>query len=151
MYFTKTGELFVIEINARQGGVNIPHLIELHSGIDFDHLLVTTAVGDNADFTKALNAKNKIRYITQFLVFSRSNGVLDHVEIHHELMPYLIERTDLKKPGDNVVVGMNAGDSIARLVFDFKDFKTQQHYVNDIESYISAIVPLPMPMPPRSW
>lgn len=24
MYFTKTGELFVIEINARQGGVNIP-------------------------------------------------------------------------------------------------------------------------------
>lgn len=140
MYFTKTGELFVIEINARQGGVNIPHLIELHSGIDFDNLLVTTAVGDNSEFKKALNAKHEIRYITQFLVFSRNNGVLNHVEIQQELMPYLIERTDLKKPGDDVVVGMNAGDSIARLVFDFKDFETQQHYVNDIENYVSAIV-----------
>jgi biotin carboxylase len=140
MYFTKTGELFVIEINARQGGVNIPHLIELHSGIDFDKLLVTTAVGDNSEFEEALNAKHEIRYITQFLVFSRSNGVLNRVEIHQELMPYLIERTDLKKPGDEVVVGMNAGDSIARLVFDFKDFETQQHYVNDIENYVSAIV-----------
>lgn len=140
MYFTKTGELFVIEINARQGGVNIPHLIELHSGIDFDRLLVTTAVGDNADFTKAMNAKNKIRYITQFLVFSRSNGVLDHVEIHQELMPYLIERTDLKNPGDHVVVGANAGDSLSRLVFDFKNFETQQHYVTSIEDYITAIV-----------
>lgn len=140
MYFTKTGELFVIEINARQGGVNIPHLIELHSGIDYDKLLVTTAVGDNSDFMKALNAKNEIRYITQFLVFSRSNGVLDHVEIQQGLLPYLIERTDLKKPGDDVVVGMNAGDSISRLVFDFKDFDTQQHYVNNIEDYITAIV-----------
>ena len=140
MYFTNTGELFVIEINARQGGVNIPHLIELHSGIDFDKLLVTTAVGDNSEFEEALNAKHEIRYITQFLVFSRSNGVLNRVEIHQELMPYLIERTDLKKPGDDVVVGMNAGDSIARLVFDFKDVETQQHYVNDIENYVSAIV-----------
>lgn len=140
MYFTTTGELFVIEINARQGGVNIPHLIELHSGIDFDKLLVTTAVGDNSDFKKALKAKNKIRYITQFLVFSRKNGVLDQVAIHQELMPYLIERTDLKKAGDNVVEGFNAGDAISRLVFDFKDFETQQRYVKDIESYISAIV-----------
>ena len=102
--------------------------------------MVTTAVGDNSDFMKALNAKNEIRYITQFLVFSRSNGVLDHVEIQQGLLPYLIERTDLKKPGDDVVVGMNAGDSISRLVFDFKDFDTQQHYVNNIEDYITAIV-----------
>lgn len=140
MYFTKTGELFVIEINARQGGVNIPHLIELHSGLDFDRLLVTTAVGDKAYFEDALHAKNEIRYITQFLVFSRKNGVLNHVEIHPEVKPFLIERTDLKDSGDNVVIGANAGDSISRLVFDFGDLDTQQHYVNNIEDYIKAIV-----------
>ena len=140
MYFTCEGELFVIEINARQGGVNIPHLIELHSGVDFDTLLVTTAVGDKSYFKEAQKADNKIRFITQYLVFSRSDGELNHVEINEKLMPYLIERTDLRKPGDHVVVGTNAGDSISRLVFDFRDFKTQQNYVTNIEDYITAIV-----------
>lgn len=140
MYFTKTGELFVIEINARQGGNNIPHLIELHSGIDYDKLLVTTAVGDKSYLREALNSKEAIRYITQYVVFGRNDGILSRIEIQPELEAYLIERTDLKKPGDNVVTGTNAGDAISRLVFDFHDFDTQQHYVNDIESYISAIV-----------
>ncbi len=140
MYFTKTGELFVIEINARQGGVNIPHLIELHSGIDFDRLLVTTAVGDIAYFNDVKDMEYTPRYITQYVVFSREEGILERIDIDERIGKFLIERTDLKTKGDEVVVGTNAGESLARLVFDFGDAQTQLKYNSDVEKLIKPVL-----------
>ena len=140
MYFTEKRELFVIEINARQGGNNIPHLIELHSGIDFDKLLVTTAVGDMSYFDIVKNQENVMRYITQYVVFSREAGILERLDIDEGIGHYLIERTDVRHVGEEVVVGMNAGDSIARLVFDFGDADTQQYYVERVEELIKPVV-----------
>ena len=140
MYFSEKRELFVIEINARQGGNNIPHLIELHSGIDFDKMLITTAVGDRAYFDAVKKMDYTPRYITQYVVFSRVAGVLEGMDIDESIGKYLIERTDVRNIGDEVVVGMNAGDSIARLVFDFGDKETQQYYVDRVEELIRPVI-----------
>ena len=140
MYFTEKRELFVIEINARQGGNNIPHLIELHSGIDFDKLLVTTAVDDMSYFNEVKNLCYTPHYITQYVVFSRKAGILDRLDIDQSIDQYLIERTDVKHVGEEVVVGANAGDSIARLVFDFGDSNTQQYYVERVEQLIKPVI-----------
>ena len=140
MYFTKRHELFIIEINARQGGNNIPHLIELHCSMDFDRLLVTTAVGDNT-YVDLLKGKKYIpRYITQYVVFAREAGNLYGLEISDEIAPYLIERTDLRNIGEKVAVGENAGDALSRLVFDFKIAETQQYYLKIIENLIRPII-----------
>ena len=140
MYFTSQKELFIIEINARQGGNNIPHLIELHSSMDFDRLLVTTAVGDNTYFNRLKNMEYSQRYITQYVVFGRKSGVLKEIEIGNVLTPYLIERTDLKQPGDHVEVGENAGDAISLLVFDFGNAQNQMLYLETIENLIHPII-----------
>lgn len=140
MYFSEKSDLFVIEINARQGGNNIPHLIELHSGIDFDKMLVTTAVGDRAYFDAAKKMDYTPRYITQYVVFSREAGILEGMDIDECIGKYLIERTDVRNIGDEVAVGMNAGDSIARLVFDFGDKETQLYYVDRVEELIRLVV-----------
>lgn len=140
MYFSEKRELFVIEINARQGGNNIPHLIELHSGIDFDKMLVTTAVGDRAYFDAVKKMDYTPRYITQYVVFSREAGILEGMDIDECIGKYLIERTDVRNIGNEVVVGMNAGDSIARLVFDFGDKETQQYFVDRVEELIRPVV-----------
>ncbi|MBO4719329.1 MAG: ATP-grasp domain-containing protein [Prevotella sp.] len=140
MYFTDKGELFVIEINARQGGNNIPHLIELHSGIDFDKLLVTTAVGNMSYFDVVKNKESMQRYITQYVVFSREFGILERLDIDEGISRYLIERTDVRHVGEEVVIGMNAGDSIARLVFDFGDADTQQYYLEIVEQLITPVI-----------
>lgn len=140
MYFTEKRELFVIEINARQGGNNIPHLIELHSGIDFDYLLVTTAVGDMAYFNEVKDKKYTPRFITQYVVFSREEGVLERIDIDESIGKYLIERTDVKKKGDEVVVGTNAGESLARLVFDFGDARIQLEYLERVEELVKPVV-----------
>lgn len=140
MYFTRNHELFIIEINARQGGNNIPHLIELHSGMDFDKLLVTTAVGDYSYFHSISKNTQPIRYITQYVVFGREAGVLKDLIIRDELLPYLVERTDLRHPGEQVSVGENAGDAISRLVFDFGSAEVQQHYLGIIESLVQPVI-----------
>lgn len=140
MYFTERRELFVIEINARQGGNNIPHLIELHSGIDYDKLLVTTAVGDMSYFDVVKDQEYTPRYITQYVVFSRESGILERLYIDEGISRYLIERTDVRHAGEDVVVGENAGDSLARLVFDFGDAETQQYYVERVEKLIKPVI-----------
>ena len=140
MYFTDKGELFVIEINARQGGNNIPHLIELHSSINFDKLLVTTAVGDMNYFNEIKDLSYTPRYITQYVVFSRETGVLERLDIDEEINQYLIERTDVRQAGEEVVIGANAGDSVARLVFDFGDADTQQYYVERVEELVKPVI-----------
>lgn len=140
MYFTKRRELFVIEINARQGGNNIPHLIELHSGINFDKLLVTTAVNDMSYFDAVKEQEYTPRYITQYVVFSREAGKLERLDIDEGINEYLIERTDVRHAGEDVVVGVNAGDSVARLVFDFGDAKTQYYYVKRVENLIKPVI-----------
>lgn len=140
MYFTEKRELFVIEINARQGGNNIPHLIELHSGIDFDKLLVATAVGDMTYYDAIKNRKITPRYITQYVVFSRETGMLERLDIDESIGRFLIERVDVKHVGDEVVAGVNAGDSIARLVFDFHDAETQLYYVERVEELVKPVI-----------
>ncbi len=140
MYFTRERQLFVIEINARQGGNNIPHLIELHSGMDFDKLLVTTSVGDMSYWEEIKRLDYTLRYITQYVVFSHKAGLLERLDIDPDISRYLIERTDVKHVGEEVVVGMNAGDSIARLVFDFGDAATQQYYIRRVEELIQPVV-----------
>lgn len=140
MYFTRKRELFVIEINARQGGNNIPYLIKLHSGIDFDKLLVTTAVDDREYFNSIKDKPFTPRYITQYVVFSRKEGILVDLEIKPEIAQYLIERTDVRQKGERVVRGTNAGESLSRLVFEFSDFDTQKYYVRQFENLITPIV-----------
>ena len=45
LYYTSGHKLFCIEINARQGGNNIPVMVRKHSEIDMYKLLVTTSMG----------------------------------------------------------------------------------------------------------
>lgn len=140
MYYTRSGELFIIEINARQGGNNIPHLIELHSGIDYDKLLVTTAVGDRSYFNDVKSKEHLCRYISQYVVFSRKDGILKGIDISEEIKKYLIEKTDLRETGDFVRNCQNAADKISLLVFEFDDFDKQIHYNSQMEKMIVSIV-----------
>lgn len=60
LYYTSEHKLFCIEINARQGGNNIPVMVRKHSGIDMYKLLVTTSMGHD-DY---LNAPPPVSVIT---------------------------------------------------------------------------------------
>ena len=58
-YFTED-QVFVIEINPRQGGNFIPKLIQEHTGIDMYKLLVSTSVNDLSYYNSLNSYKRKI-------------------------------------------------------------------------------------------
>ena len=126
MYFTAKKELFVIEVNPRQGGHLIPQWILEHTGIDFNKLLVTTAVGDTfyLDSIKTLKPKNN--YHTHHVVFSDCGGVFERLEIKPAIKKYVTGVVLHKQCGDHINPRFIARDrKIAYVTLDFPDRETQ--------------------------
>lgn len=136
MYFTPKGELFIIENNPRQGGNRIPQLLKRHTGIDYDRLLVTTAVGDNAYFESVKRQEKKTNYLSQHIVFSNYNGILEKVEFKPEIQPYVKDVEYTKQPGDKVNQRNNSADCIAYVTLEFPDRETQLNYMSRIEELV---------------
>ena len=140
MYFTREGRLFIIENNPRQGGNRIPQLLKQHTGIDYDRLLVTTAVGDNAYFDSVKNVKTAPNYLSQHIVFTNFDGFLEKVEIKSEILPYVTATEFVHKIGDKVNQRNNSADCIAYVTLKFPDRETQLACMDRIEELIYPVV-----------
>lgn len=141
MFFTRKGELFIIEINPRQGGHRIPQLIQQHTGIDLNRLLVTTAVGDNNYFYSIKDTKQEDNFLTHHVVFSDFSGVLEKIEINPLVRQYVKDVEIHKAIGTCVNQRNNGSDYIAYVAMQFPDRDTQMSYSRDqIEQLIFPIV-----------
>lgn len=136
MYFTKHDHLFCIEINPRQGGNGIPEMIMKHSGIDYNKLLVTTAVGDNYYYDSIISRNKKMNLVSRHQVYSRENGILQEIYCSPRVKE-LITNLDYKvKIGERVNKCENAGDVIAFVDLEFNNREQQMDIVNNIENEI---------------
>ena len=140
MYFTSEGELFIIENNPRQGGNRIPQLLKQHTGIDYDRLLITTAVGDNTYFDSVKNVYLNHNYLSQHIVFSNYNGLLETVEFKSDILPYITATEFIRKNGDRINQRNNSADCIAYVTLKFPDRETQLTHMGRIEELIYPIV-----------
>lgn len=141
MYFTKERELFIIEINPRQGGHRITQQLKKHTGIDYNKLLVTTAVGDNDYYNSIKDIQPQNNFLTHHVVFSDLSGVLEKIEIDPRVINYVTEIEYHKEIGQKVHQRVNATDYIAYVGLQFPDRKTQLAYSRDkIEQLIYPVV-----------
>jgi len=142
MYFTGRGELFIIEVNPRQGGHRIPQWILEYTGIDYTKLLVTTASGDSDYFNAVKDVKPANNYHTHHVVFSDYSGVLDEVVIDPALREYVTDVELLKQKGDHVnrrTIARNR--TIGYVTLAFPDRETQLSYSGvRLETLIYPIV-----------
>ncbi len=136
MYFTESGELFIVEINARQGGVGIPELIRLQCGIDYHKLLVTTIMGDDTYFDSIVLQNASNNFITQLLVYSKHDGIYDSLEIAFEIRDFVVDIIESKRKGDSVNKVSNMSDSIAMVRLKFHSYEQQQYYNEKLEQLI---------------
>lgn len=141
LYFTTKGEVFIIEINPRQGGHRIPQMIRQHTGVDLNKLLVTTSVGDNDYYTSIRNIQGGRNYLTQHVVFSDCSGLLEKIEILSPVKPYVTEIELHKEVGSKVNQRQNGSDYIAYVTLLFPDRETQLAYSREqIEQLIFPVV-----------
>ena len=141
MYFTTGGVPFIIEINPRQGGHRIPQMIKLHTGIDMNKLLVTTAVGDNGYYFSIRDTKQGNGFLTHHVVFSDFSGVLEKIEIKPLIRQYVTDVEIHKEIGAKVNQRNSGSDYIAYVTLQFPDRDTQLAYSRgQIEQLIYPVV-----------
>ena len=139
-YITTNDEIFVIEINPRQAGDDIPKLIFEHTGIDLTRLLVSLTVDDRRYFNQIKDKTRDNNFITLQVVFPHSEGVYQGLYIDKELRKYIKWVHEFVNIGDRVSKAQNAEDSVAYVDFRFDSRDIQEKYTNEIEKYIYPII-----------
>ena len=139
-YFTEEGELFIIEINARQGGNQIPRAIKHQSGIDMDKLLVSTAVGDNSYWEELKSFKRLNKIFAWHIIFPRSAGMYRGLEISESIADKVKSTQEFEPVGTVLENTVNAASIIGIAEVEFESFAQQDEICEKIEELIVPIV-----------
>ena len=140
LYFTEDDDLFLIEINARQGGNKIPLAIKLHCGIDMDRLLVTTAVGDDSYWNELKTYVRPELFTAWHLVFPRNAGVLQEVRIAEEIQDCVIYRELFHEAGDVLQNTENAASCIGYVGLRFDSSEQMWSHMERLEDLICPMI-----------
>lgn len=140
LYFTETDDLFLIEINARQGGNKIPLAIKMHSGIDMDRLLVTTSVGDDSYWNEVKEYTCPDRFTAWHLVFPRRAGTLQEVQISEEIRDRVIYKEIFYKCGVYLKNTENAASCIGYVGLRFDDYAQMLACCERLEELIIPVI-----------
>lgn len=136
LYPTFDNKIFVIEINTRQGGRNLPEFINQFSGVNLTKLLVTTSVGDYTFYNQLKTKSTAKKYISHHLIFPHQDGIFNNLHIAHEIESFVIAKEILCQKGDNINKSENGTDLIGYIDFEFPNQKSRNMYAFNIENYV---------------
>lgn len=139
LYFTPQNKLFIMEINARQGG-EIPPYVEKSTGIDMYKMLVTTAVGDNSYWDLIPSTERKIRYITHHPVYSFKEGKYVDLYVDEKIKQYIIKTKMKIGVNEKVPEAKDASSELGYIDFEFPNQDIQVKVSNELESLVEVVV-----------
>ena len=140
MFFTKAGEPFVIEINPRQGGYELPLYVKEHCGVDYYRLLVTTAMGDDEYFDSLKHFRRENRFLVHHMLFPRKSGRFSGVRISNELKDMIYRCRIDGEVGAEVKGTTDASSCIGCVDLVFDNPEVQIEAGHNIEKHISVCV-----------
>ena len=77
---------FIIEINPRQGGNDLPRYVMEHCGIDYYRLLVTTSVGDDEYWESLHNHQRENRHLIHHMLYPHVDGTFKGIRIDDSIL-----------------------------------------------------------------
>ena len=126
---------FIIEINPRQGGNDLPRYVQDHCGIDYYRLLVSTSVGDDGYWESLGDYERQNNRITHHMLYPRYTGRFKGVRIADEIKDY-ISRTQVKVDiGDDIKQASDGSASIGYVDLAFGSL-VEQGVSNRLEDLI---------------
>lgn len=126
---------FIIEINPRQGGNDLPRYVQDHCGIDYYRLLVSTSVGDDGYWESLGDYERQNNRITHHMLYPRYTGRFKGVRIADEIKDY-ISRTQVKVDiGDEIKQASDGSASIGYVDLAFGSL-VEQGVSNRLEDLI---------------
>lgn len=140
LYFTKNNELFILEINPRQGGDSIPLYVHKSCGVNLNKLLVTTAVGDDYYWNELKTYKRTIQNITYYPLFSIGQGIFIKLDIDKRIKKYITKIELFVRSGDIIYAAENATFKIGYIELLFPDKQIQMQISKNIWKYVRILL-----------
>lgn len=140
-YFNKTGDLFYIEINARQGGDGIQEHIRLHSSLDMNKLYVTTAVGDDYYFNETKDESIlQCNFTIDLTIYPQHAGAFKQIFVDPQIAKYVHHIDYHTRIGEQVRKMVDASDSLATAYLVLPNRELQAELFTTVENYIYPII-----------
>ena len=139
--FNEKNEVFIIEINARQGGMRLPEFVKHYTGVDMNKLLVSTAANDDS-YLQEIKSQDieQNENVIHFRILCGETGIYKGVEINADLEKYLVEKFFYFKIGEKIAPAQHSLVSIGLLDFRFPDSKTRKKYEKNLFDEVKIIV-----------
>ena len=118
-FFTKTGEFFIVEINARQGGNFLPDFLQRFTGIDYNRLLVTTCVNDDTYWNGIMATPRSYRYVILNSVYSPKEGAYMELRFDPSIKNHIKSVKELISVGDKVEKCNDGTSIVASVMLEF--------------------------------
>ncbi len=118
-YFTHTGEFFIIEINARQGGNFLPRFLRRFTGIDYNRLLVTTCVKEEGYINEVATSERPHRFAMMSSVYSQEAGVYQGLAFDPLIRDKIKDVRQLVSAGEAVEKCIDGTSIVASIDLEF--------------------------------
>jgi biotin carboxylase len=137
MMFGEDGNLYMIEMNPRSGGNQIPEILKVATGVNLVEATVRAALGEG-DIRFDSNKEQK--FMSTYVLHSSQSGVLEGVNIHEAINKYVVRVTMHKQLGDTINKFENAGELVGVVLMKFPSLEEMQRCLDNIPDLIGLSV-----------
>jgi biotin carboxylase len=137
LIFGKSDQLFVIEMNPRNGGNRIPEFLKLLTGVDLFEATVKAGVG-----VQELNfeVSNIPKYMSTYILHSFTDGILTDVIFDDKIKQNIVELKLYRNIGERVNRFENAADLIGIVFLEFYSEQEMNLRLKHIDEHIKIKV-----------
>lgn len=136
MFFTVDDEPFLIELNPRQGGNDLPQYVHECCGIDLARLLVTTAMGDDDYWNSIRHYRRKTRHMIHHMLYPHTNGIFEGLKIDDSISAYIYRTQINPVKGDRIEQAYDGSFDIGYVDLSLDDSEEQMSVAMQIEDLI---------------
>ena len=136
MFFTADDKPFLIELNPRQGGNDLPKYVQESCGIDMTRLLVTTAMGDDDYWNSLRYNQREGKHIIHHMLYSHIGGRFEGIKIANSTFAHVYHSQIDPAIGDRIEKTRDGSFDIGYVDLIFSDAAEQMHAAMHIEDLI---------------
>jgi len=120
-----------MEIGPRSGGNFVPQVIEYVSGVNMVKAILDCK-GGNPLYTNSTSTIPSAYYV----LHSKKDGILNSIELHNKLRPFIKEFHQYIQPGQSVRSFQGANAAIGILLLTFSTMNEMDYYISNMNNFV---------------
>ncbi len=133
MMFGVDGELYMIEMNPRSGGNEIPEILKMATNVDLVEATIKAAMGE---YDIQLKRKEECKFMSTYVLHSPKNGVLGKVCVEEEIQSCILGVKMHKKAGEIINKFDNAAQLVGVVLMEFSSAEEMHKCLGNISNLV---------------